>query len=170
MYSVHLPFACDFIQSSRIGLFLGVSSLRSLRTSFPYSFPIFFSSPAQSRNEIGFMALFSSIVDNIYCRLLVVERDSRYYSEIMEPLCPFHVVLAEEKKRPRSGYWPKALIRFEVGKIYFPEGPPGRDSTGIPFLSFVLRKWREIFAFKARSEKNFKYLWCLQVQSGFTWK
>ena len=65
---------------SPIGFLPVFSSRRHLRNIF--STPFF----VQPANEIEFMTLFSSLVDNIYRRLLDVERDSRYHSEITEPL------------------------------------------------------------------------------------
>lgn len=76
------------------------------------------------------MALFSPFVDNIYRSLLVVERDSRYYSEIMDPLRPFHVVHVEKKRRRTTeGILTEGLIRSKVGKTNFPVEPCVTDLT-----------------------------------------
>lgn len=78
------------------------------------------------------MALFSSFVDNIYRRLLEVERDSRYYSEIMEPSRPFHVGHVE-KREEVAGAKVGGLVRSEVGKTNFLEGPREHDFANFVF-------------------------------------
>lgn len=100
------------------------------------------------------MALFSSLVDNTYRRLLDVKRDSRYYSEIMESLwCFFHLIHAEERKS-YEGNSGRCFDTLQVGKNNF-----SRRATKLRFvlfLSIVSRKRREnfsIFRFRIGPQK-----------------
>lgn len=105
------------------------------------------------------MALFSSLVDNTYRRLLNVKRDSWYYSEIMESLwCFFHLIHAEERKS-YEGNSVDALMRFKVGKNNFSKGP--RSYGSFFFVDRWSRKRRENFSLLNGSAESFKYFFLL---------
>lgn len=101
------------------------------------------------------MALFSSLVDNTYRRLLDVKRDSPVLYRENNGVSLVFLSSSHPrggKKKLRREFWPiPALIRFKVGENNFSEG-----SRFVLFLSTVSRKRQEnfsIFRFRMGPQK-----------------